>query len=545
MLMTERQQFDLLINGEIVSSSSGKYFDLINPSTGEVFARVADATPEDVKKAISDARQKFDQGDWRKMSVAERGIYLKKIAALIRQHAKELADLESVNIGKTLKQSSFIDVPTAADCFEYFSDVGAVRPDVPISSVGTPTEQSERRSEPPLQLRVNPVDAPVESLTTFEPMGVVVCIIPWNYPLIMAAWKMAPALLAGNTVVFKPSSVGCASVMRLAQLIKESGLPPGVMNIVATTDKDAARLLVIDKDVDMVSFTGGTQTGQEIMRLASQTTKKLSLELGGKSPNIVFADCDLETAVGGTMSAIFMNQGQMCTAGSRLLLEESIYDKFMKLLVEKTKKLKIGNALDYQTEFGPVISKEQQQKALKYIEEALKQGATIACGGKIPDVGAVRPDVPISSVGTPTERSERRSEPPLRNGFYLEPTILENVTNNMKVAQEEIFGPVLVVMKFKDEQQAIAIANDSSYGLASCIWTKDLAKADRVARQLQAGTVWINTYGGFYNAASFGGYKQSGFGRELGVEGLLEYMQSKHICTDQTPGGKPLVANWF
>ena len=526
MLMTERQQFDLLINGEIVSSSSGKYFDLINPSTGEVFARVADATPEDVKKAISDARQKFDQGDWRKMSVAERGIYLKKIAALIRQHAKELADLESVNIGKTLKQSSFIDVPTAADCFEYFSDVGAVRPDVPISSVGTPTEQSERRSEPPLQLRVNPVDAPVKSLTTFEPMGVVACIIPWNYPLIMAAWKMAPALLAGNTVVFKPSSVGCASVMRLAQLIKESGLPPGVMNIVATTDKDAARLLVIDKDVDMVSFTGGTQTGQEIMRLASRTTKKLSLELGGKSPNIVFADCDLEAAIGGTMSAIFMNQGQMCTAGSRLLLEESIYGKFMQLLVEKTKKLKIGNALDYQTEFGPVISKEQQQKALKYIEEALKQGATIACGGKIPDVGAVR-------------------EPPLRNGFYLEPTILENVTNNMKVAQEEIFGPVLVVMKFKDEQQAIAIANDSSYGLASCIWTKDLAKADRVARQLQAGTVWVNTYGGFYNAASFGGYKQSGFGRELGHEGLLEYMQSKHICTDQTPGGKPLAANWF
>ena len=503
MLTVEKQQFDLLVNGELVAAASGKYFELVNPSTGEVFARVADATPEDVQKAIASGRTQFDEGTWHGMSVAERGIYLKKIAALIRKHAKELADLESANIGKTLKQSSFIDVPTAADCFEYFGSL-----------------------EDPLNDRINAVEAPVKSVTTFEPMGVVACIIPWNYPLIMAAWKMAPALIAGNCVVFKPSSIGCASVMRLAQLIKESGLPPGVVNIVATTDKDAARLLVTDKDVDMVSFTGGTETGREIMRLAAGTIKKLSLELGGKSPNIVFADCDLDAAVGGTMSAIFMNQGQMCTAGSRLLLEESIYDKFMKLLVERTRKLKIGSALDYQTEFGPVISREQQGKALKYIEEAVKQGARIACGGKIPDVGATR-------------------ESPLQNGFYLEPTILENVTNDMKVAQEEIFGPVLSVIKFSDCERALAIANDSPYGLASCIWTKDLAKAERVAKQLQTGTVWINTYGGFYNAASFGGYKQSGFGRELGHEGLLEYMQSKHICTDQTSGGKSLVTGWF
>ena len=227
-------------------------------------------------------------------------------------------------------------------------------------------------------------------------MGVVACIIPWNYPLIMAAWKMAPALLAGNTVVFKPSSAGCASIMRLAQLIRESGLPPGVVNIVATTDKDAARLLVTDKNIDMVSFTGGTQTGQEIMRLASQTTKKLSLELGGKSPNIVFADCDLEAAVGGTMSAIFMNQGQMCTAGSRLLLEESIYDNFLKLLIEKTKKLKIGNALDYQTEFGPVINREQQQKALKYIGKPLGKVPSFPAAGKFPRTRSSKKDFSLS-----------------------------------------------------------------------------------------------------------------------------------------------------
>lgn len=498
MLGVEKQQFDLLVDGELIAAASGKYFDLINPSTGETFGRVADATPEDVQKAISAARQKFDEGTWRGMTIAERGIYLKKIAALIRQHAKELADLESINIGKTLKQSSFIDVPTAAECFEYFGSL-----------------------QEPFKDRNNAVNASVKSVTAFEPMGAVACIIPWNYPLIMAAWKMAPALLAGNTVVFKPSSIGCASIMMLARIIRESGLPPGVVNIVATTDKNAARLLVTDKDVAMVSFTGGTETGQEIMRLAAGTTKKLSLELGGKSPNIVFADCDLEAAVGGTMSAIFMNQGQMCTAGSRLLLEESIYDPFMKLLVEKTQKLKIGNALDYQTEFGPVISKEQQQKALKYIEGAVKQGARIACGGKVP-------------------QDER-----LKKGFFLEPTILEDVTSDMTVAREEIFGPVLSVIKFSNSVACDEIANDSPYGLAACVWTKDLSRADRVARQLQAGTVWINTYGGFYNGASFGGYKQSGFGRELGHEGILEYMQSKHICVDQTPNGNPLVASWF
>ena len=503
MLTIEQQQFDLLIGGEIIPASSKGYFDLTNRSTGEIFARVADAAKKDMLKAIASARKAFDSGLWPKMTLAERGIYLKRIASLIRKHAKELADLESIDCGKTLKQSTFIDIPTAADCFEYFGNL-----------VGTGRDLS-------LQNRENKIDAPVKSTTVFEPMGVIGCIIPWNYPLIMAAWKMAPALIAGNTIVFKPSALGCASIMRLAHIIREAGLPDGVVNIVATTDHEAASVLIVHKDVDMISFTGGTETGQKVMRLASGTTKKLSLELGGKSPNIVFADCDMEAALGGTMSAIFMNQGQMCTAGSRLLLEDKIYDKFLKNLIEKTKSLVIGNALDYQTQFGPVISRENRDQVLQAIEQAVKEGAKIECGGKIP-------------------AGEK-----FQKGFYIEPTILSQINNSMAIAQEEVFGPVLCVVKFKNEEEAIKIANDSKYGLAACVWTKDLEKANRIAKLLQCGTVWINTYGGFYNEASFGGYKQSGFGRELGLEGLLEYTQSKHVCFDQTPSFKPLVTSWF
>ncbi len=498
MLTVDQKKFDLWIDGKVVPSSSGKQFDLINPSTGEVFGRAADANKEDMLKAIASARQAFDKRTWTNLSLAERGIYLKKIASLIRKYAKELADLESVNCGKTLKQSTFIDIPTAADCFEYFSCINAQ-----------------------LKERENKVAAPVNSTTRFEPMGVVGCIIPFNYPLIMAAWKMAPTLMAGNTIVFKPSSLAPASVLRLAQIIKEAGLPDGVVNIVTTTDHDVGKILIEHPDVNMISFTGGTQTGQEVMRLASRTTKKLSLELGGKSPNIVFADCDVEAAIGGTMSAIFMNQGQMCTAGSRLLVEDKIYDEFMSKLVEKTTALTIGNALDYQTSFGPVISLNARDKMLGFIERAVKEGAKILCGGKIPQ----------------GEKYKR--------GFYIEPTILTNVDPSSEIAQEEIFGPVLAVMKFSDCRSGATIANNSKYGLAACIWTKDLEKAKEVAKQLQVGTIWINTYGGFYNEASFGGYKQSGFGRELGVEGLLEFTQSKNICIDQTPGGKPLVSNWF
>ncbi len=498
MNTTSIQQLNLFIDGQMTPSKQKKYFDVLNPSNGDVLTRVADASLEDIKAAISSARRTFDSKKWSKLTLADRGIFLKTIAKVIRDNAKELAELECLSTGKTLKQTTFIDVPTVAETFDYFADI---------------TEQ--------LKDRHNPVTAPVKSTTAFEPVGVVSAIIPWNYPLIMFAWKVAPALMAGNCVVFKPSRLACVSILRLGQLIEKIGLPSGVLNIVATTNRQAAMELVKDAQVDMVSFTGGTETGKDIMKAASETTKKVSLELGGKSPAIVFEDCDFDAALGGVMSAIFMNQGQMCTACSRLLLEDKIYDKFLNALVEKTKKLNIGPADNYACEFGPVISQEHRNKILQSINTAMMEGASAVCGGHIP------------------------SGEQLKKGFYIEPTIFVNVKNNSKLWREEIFGPVLGVVKFSGQESAIQMANDSQFGLAASVWTKDLKKANDVARELQVGTVWINTYGGFYNEASFGGYKQSGHGRELGVEGLLEYTQSKNICVDQTPGGMPLVSSWF
>ncbi len=495
-MMTNRYQ--LYINGALTNAGNDAFFPSTDPSTGEVFAEVADASLEDMRLAITAARKAFDNGSWSALPVRERGRYLIAISQQIREKAKELADLETQDTGKTVKQSTFIDIPTCADTFEYFGKVCSE-----------------------LSGHTNPVPAPVKSFTEREPIGVVGGIIPWNYPLIMAAWKIAPALIAGNTVVFRPSSQASVSVMKLAQIIAQVGLPPGVLNIVASSSREVSSKLIESRLVDKISFTGGTETGQYVMRTAAVNTKRLTLELGGKSPNIVFADCDFEAALGGTMSAIFMNQGQMCTAGSRLLLQEDIYDEFLEQLIAKTRDLKIGPAKDYETDFGPLISQKHRDNVLASIAAARQEGATIACGGKVPEGEA------------------------LANGFYLEPTILTGVTNDMRIAQEEVFGPVLAVIKFHDEAEAVALANDSRYGLAACVWTKDSHRVNDVSKRLQAGIVWVNTYGGFYNEAPIGGYKESGFGRELGLEGLHEFTQVKHICIDETPGGKPLVANWF
>jgi betaine-aldehyde dehydrogenase len=497
MNVTTILQFDLFIESKIAPALGGKYFDCVNPSNGEVFARLADADTIDVEISVQAARLAFDHGRWPNMSHEERGAFLVKIGELVRTHAKELADLECWGVGKTIKHATFIDVPTCAETFEYF---------------GKLTE--------PISGQMTKLDAPVLSLTEREPVGVVAAIIPWNYPLIMTAWKLAPALLAGNTVVLKPSPAASASVMALAKIIAEVGLPKGVLNIISSSRPEAGKELISNPQVDMISFTGGTKTGEQVMAAAAKGIKKLTLELGGKSPNIVFADCDMDAAIGGTLSSIFMNQGQMCTAGSRLLVEDKIFKEFVEKLTQRTKTLKIGPADSFETEFGPVVSVAHRDNILKFVESGIKEGAKLATGGKIPE--GLNP-----------------------KGAYIEPTILVSCRNSMKIAQEEAFGPVLVVIPFTSADEAVHIANESKYGLAAMIWTKDLEKANSVARKLRCGTVWINTYGQFFNEVPFGGYKQSGIGRELGKDGLLEYTQLKHIATDQTPGGKSLVTSWF
>lgn len=475
-----------------MTQTTRQTFEAINPATGQAFQTLPDANMDDAVAVIARARRAFDDGLWSGMSYAERGIYLKKIAKLIRDHAKELAELEVADVGKTVKHAHFIDIPTAADCFEYFSSVSLPETD-------------------------NGVAAPVDSRTVYEPRGVITAICAYNYPLIYAAWKIAPAIITGNTVILKPSPLASATIHRLGELLPASGLPEGVVNIITTTSDEVAAKLVRCSKVDMVSFTGGTDTGKKVMAEAAKKAKKVILELGGKSPNIVFADCQLDAALGGALSAIFINQGQMCTAGSRLFVQDELHDEFVRRMVERTRTLKIGNPAEATTEFGPLTSREQRDRLLKIIAQAETDGATVACGGRAPD----------------------------GEGYYLEPTVLTNVTNDMAVAREECFGPVLSVIPFRTEEEAIAMANDSRYGLAACVWTQDEAKASRVAKALQTGTVWINTYGNFFNEAPFGGVKQSGYGRELGAEGLKEYVQTKHICIDKTPGGMPLAASWF
>ena len=489
------QRCPLFINGEFKDSVNAN--QIINPATSEIIAEVAVAGEDDVNLAIASARNCYDKV-WSKVSLKERREFLIKICLGIMDKASELAKLETLNTGKPIKESTFMDIPTSAKTFEYFAN-----------------NLEEYLNEQELALDN------AEGRLVRSGRGVVVLIVPWNYPLIIASWKMAQALAAGNSVILKPSSLTPLTALELGKIIQESGLPAGTVNIITGSGESIGEALCSGKNVDMISFTGSNSVGKKIIEYCSGNVKKLIMELGGKSAGIVLKDADFETAVNGCLCSIFLNQGQMCTAMSRILVEDDIYDKFIEDFVNKAKRINIGNGLDYQTQMGPLISKQQRDSVMGFVERAKKQGAKLVCGGKVPD----------------------SSE--LKKGFFFEPTIFTQVPIDAEIFKEEIFAPVACVNKFSSIDEAIEIANKSDFALAGAIWTKDIPRAEKIAFCINAGTVWINTYGMFYNELPYGGFKQSGFGKELGREGFLEYTLLKNIITDKSPDSKPLVNYWY
>ena len=473
--------------------------NIVNPSTGKVIAEVFLASSKDVEQALSSARVAFDQGSWPQFSLAERKEFISKIAQGILDNAELLAALEMQNTGKPIKETTFMDIPSSAKTFEHMANSFIDYLDEKEFNVAT--------------------DAKAKLIP--EPMGVVVLIVPWNYPLLIACWKLASALAAGNTVILKPSSLTPLTALSLAKIIHNAGLPAGVVNIINGSGTKIGEQLCADKRVDMISFTGSNEVGKQILQYASKNVKKLIMELGGKSASLIFNDVDLEVAVNSALTSIFLNQGQMCTAMSRIFVQEGIYDNFLQSFVEKAKRIKLGLADDPETQMGPLISDAQRKKVMVYIDKAKAEGGKVLCGGKIP------------------ENAE------LKNGYFFEPTALVDVSAHSHIFKEEIFGPVVLIHKFSGSDEAATLANSVDFGLAACIWTKDLFLAQDLAKKLNAGTVWINTYGMFYNQLPYGGFKQSGFGKELGREGFLEYVRLKNVVVDQSCEGKPLVHYWY
>jgi len=485
---TSVRTYQNYVNGQWVSSASGKTFPVYDPSTEEVIAQVAASESADVERAVKAARAAFDSGSWPKTTAQDRGRILFKLAEKVRQNSAMLAEIECRNTGKPIVEAEY-DIADVATCFEYY---GGLANKVTGSVI--------------------PVPANALSFTLREPMGVAGQIIPWNYPLMMAAWKLAPAIAAGCTCILKPAEQTPLTALEFANWFEEAGLPPGVVNIINGYGETCGAALVAHPGVDKIAFTGSAAVGKIIVKSAADTLKRVTLELGGKSPNVFFADADWEAAVDGALFGVFINQGEVCSAGSRILVEKKIYSKFVEAMTEKAKRIKLGPPLERETKMGPLVSKEQYDRVSSYLDLGKKE-AKVAIGG-----------------GRPKQFGK---------GFYVEPTIFYDVDNGARIAREEIFGPVASVIPFDDEGGAIRIANDTPYGLAAAVWTRDIFKAFRVVKSLRAGIVWVNHMQPTYVEAPWGGYKQSGFGRELGPWGLEEYLETKQVYVnlDENPIG--------
>jgi betaine-aldehyde dehydrogenase len=485
------RKWRLFIAGKFVDGASLR--TLYNPATGRELCQVAEASRQQVETAIQAARKAFDEGPWPRLTAFERAQFLFKLAAMIDKNAGELAELETLNSGKPLRESK-CDIADAANCYRYYAGL-----------ISKPLGQV--------------VEVPAPSVTTVvrEPIGVCGQIIPWNFPFLMAAWKLAPALAAGNTCVLKPSEYTPLTAVKLAEFLRRLKLPEGVVNIVLGGGPTAGAPLAESPLIDKVAFTGSVKTGKTIAAAALGNLKKVTLELGGKSPMIVFGDCDVDTAVDYALFAIYCNAGQVCSAGSRFIVEASIYDEFVRKMVERSPKIKVGAGMDEATEMGPLVCEQQMKRVLEYIEIGKQEGATLAVGGG------------------------RLEGEHFASGYYVAPTLFTNVTQNMRIVQEEIFGPVATIQKFESEKEALDLANGTNYGLAGAVFTHDVTRAHRIIKALRAGITWINGYHNTYNECPWGGYKQSGWGRELGTFGLDAYTEVKQINLNLDP--QPV--RWF
>lgn len=484
----------MYINGQWVSSLKGETRKIINPFDCEVIAEVPEGDRDDARAAIAAARQAFDRGPWASVTGSERGRLLMKLASFIERDREELARLESLDTGKTMEESLW-DMDDIAGIFRYYGGLADKKGGEVIDSPLPDTS----------------------SHTIREPVGVCGQISPWNYPLLQASWKMAPALAAGCTIVMKPSEITPLTTIKVTELAEEAGFPAGVVNLVLGPGVTVGAELSENHDVDLISFTGGIETGKTIMRAASGNVKKVALELGGKNPHIIFEDADFETSLDSVLNGVFFHAGQICSAGARVMVHESIHDTFVDALKKRMEKITLGNGFSEETRMGPLISEEHRAKVERYVSIALEEGATLLLGGKRPET------------------------PELQKGFFYLPTLFTDCTNDMRIVQEEVFGPVITIESFKTEEEVIERANDTIYGLSAGFWTRDLQRIGRVSKALRFGTVWVNDFNVYFTQAPWGGYKQSGFGRELGTIGLEEYTEVKHVYQNYSPA--PL--NWF